>query len=49
MAPPNVGADVMTPAPVRYETRIGDEAKRVVIRLPEGERLVLSIAGDGEY
>ena len=47
---PEQGADVMTLTPLTYITRIGEEAERVIIRLPEGqEAIVLSIADEGGY
>jgi hypothetical protein len=40
----------MTVTPLTYITRIGKEAERVIIRLPEGqEAIVLSIADEGGY
>jgi hypothetical protein len=47
--PPDSGAEVMTLTSVRYVTRIGDEAERVVIRLPGDQPdivLVIVVAED---
>jgi hypothetical protein len=46
---PDVGPTVMTATPVRYETTVGPEAERVVIRVPDQRTLTISIVDDGRY
>jgi hypothetical protein len=48
--PPAAGAEVMTLTLLRYVTRIGDEAERVIIRLPDEQSdLVLPIIDADDY
>jgi len=45
---PEVGAAVMTPTPVRYETAVGSEAERVLIRVPSQPTLEVQIVEEGD-
>jgi hypothetical protein len=48
--PPDAGAEVMTLTPLRYVSRIGDEAERVIIRLPDDQPdIVLEIIEGEDY
>jgi hypothetical protein len=45
---PDVGATVVTRTPVRYETTIGPEAERVLIRVRDQATLEIQIVEEGD-